>query len=206
MKKPLLATFAAFIVIACLVGLTLGIVSVKRALIPARTDRPLAASQTAAVLTAISLIQRRGLAADAALATTLRQQGKWRAASPSDVYIAQAERGGDTPFAYTLAHGTAIVAVVLAPRFFTDTTPTARAALMIHEMGHVRAYLTTGRSGEYDGYKREYDTYARLGLTERDGLTYFAMLDGVAQYVLPRAPAYKTRPDIKAYLAQSAIH
>ena len=32
------------------------------------------------------------------------------------------------------------------------------------------------------------------------------MLDGVTQYVLPRAPAYKTRPDIKAYLAQSAGH
>ena len=74
---------------------------------------------------------------------------------------------------------------------------------MIHEMGHVRAYLKTGRSEEYDGYKREYDTHARLGLTERDGLTYFALLDGVTEYVLPRAPAYKSRPDIKAYLAQS---
>ena len=29
------------------------------------------------------------------------------------------------------------------------------------------------------------------------------MLDGVTQYVLPRAPAYKNRPDIQAYLAQS---
>ena len=117
--------------------------------------------------------------------------------------MAQAERAGDTPFAYTLAHGTTISAVVLAPRFFTDTTPTARAALMIPDMGHVRAYLSAGRSEEYDGYKREYDAHARLGLTERDGLTYFALLDGVTQYVLPRAPAYKNRPDIRAYLAQS---
>ena len=58
---------------------------------------PPGASETASVVAAIALMKHRGLTDDAALATTLRQQNKWRAASPTDAYMAQAEHAGDTP-------------------------------------------------------------------------------------------------------------
>jgi len=203
-RRPVLAALGVLVFAACLAGLTLGLLAVRRALPPAaRSAAPLTAAQTTALRAAITLLRKRGLAGDASLAAALLQQGKWHAAGPDDPSLAQAEHAGGTPYAYTLADGKKIVAVVLAPRFFGEATPTARAALMVHEMGHVRAYLKTGRSDEYDGYRREYDTHAQLGLTARDGLPYWAMLDGVTQYVLPRAPAYKSRPDVKAFLAQS---
>jgi hypothetical protein len=140
---------------------------------------------------------------EATQATQIERIGLWHAASPTDGYLKRAEQAGDTPFAYTLSSGHHPSAIVLAPRFFTETTPTARAALMIHEMGHYRAYVQTGHSDEYDGYKAEYDTHTKLGLGESDGLTYFSMLDGVVENVAPRLPVYKTYPDVQGYIQQS---
>ena len=206
MKRPVLAALGLTIVASCVTAITLGLLSVKHALThahPSHVHAPLPPGQAATLRAAIAIMRERHLNADAALAATLLRQAKWQAAAPDDFYLTQAERGGDTPYAYTLADGKTIIGVFLAPRFFTEVTPPARAALMIHELGHVRAYLQTGRSDEFDGYKHEYDANAKLGLTERDGLPYFAMLDGVTQYVLPRAPEYRNRADIRAYLAQS---
>ena len=204
MKKPWFSVIIAVLVAAGLLGITLGALSLKRALLPGRSDLPLTPAQAAAVQAALTLMRQRGLTSDAAFGTMLLRQGQWRAASATDAYLAQSERSGDTPYAYTLADGKRIEAVVLAPRFFTETTPLGRAALMIHEMGHVRAYQKTGQSTEYDGYKREYDTHSQLGLTDADGLVYWSMLDGVVEYVVPRAPAYKNRPDVQDYLKQSS--
>jgi hypothetical protein len=144
-------------------------------------------------------MRTQGLKAQADLALKLEKQGIWRAASPSDLYITEAELQGDTPYAYTLSPGFHPIAIVLAKRFFDEATPTGRAAVMIHEMGHYSAYIKFGRSTEYDGYKVEYDTHAKLSLTERDGLVYFSMLDGVDQYVVPRDPKYKNYADIRQF-------
>jgi hypothetical protein len=204
MNKTSVTVLITVLIAACLTGIVLGGLALRRALVPARSDQALTSDQTSTVRAAFTLMRSRGLTTDAAFGTSLLAQGKWRAASPHDTYIAYAERDGDTPFAYTLADGKHIEAVVFAPRFFTETTPTARAAVMIHEMGHCRAYLQTGQSTEYDGYKREYDTHAQLGLSERDGLVYWSMLDGVVEYVVPRDPSYKTRPDVQNYIKQAA--
>jgi hypothetical protein len=170
-----------------------------------RTDLPLSQSQREEVAAGIALIQSKGLTTDAALATQLLQQGIWRAASPKDAYIRMAEDGGDTPFAYTLSGGHHPEAIVLAARFFDQsTTDTGRAALMIHEMGHYRAYVMNGKSTEYDGYKAEYDKSKRLGLSDKDGMVYFGMLDGVAEYVVPFDSSYGKKPDVKNYMDQPA--
>lgn len=168
-----------------------------------RTDLALTAPQQKTVREAITLMAGRQLKSDADFATTLLRRGKWRAATERDPYLLAAEQAGDTPFAYTLSEGKDPDAIVLAPRFFTDATPVGRAALMIHEMGHYRAYVKTGRSDEFDGYKAEYDEHGQLGLSAADGLVYFGMLDGVTQFVVPRLPRYKTYPEIKSYITQS---
>lgn len=204
MKKPGLTLIIAIVVAACLAGITLGALSIKQALVPDRSDLSLTTAQKTTVQSALALMRQRGLSAEAALGTNLLRQGKWRASSSHDAYIAQSERSGDTPYAYTLAEGKHIEAIVLAPRFFTETTPTGRAALMIHEMGHVRAYQKSGQSTEYDGYKEEYDTHVQLGLTDADGLVYWSMLDGTAEYVVPRDPSDKNRPDVQDYLKKAA--
>ena len=179
---------------------------VSRATDPSRIGQPLTSAEDKQVTGAIALIRQKGLASWADQATTLEKAGKWKAAKPDDPYLAASEKAGDTPFAYTLPddkHPHVPIEVVLAPRFFTDADTTAEAALMIHEMGHWRAFVANGSSTEYDGYKTEYDTHKQLGFGEDDGLAYWAMLDGVEQYVVPRAPAYKNYPDVKAYIAQS---
>lgn len=176
--------------------------SFAKAATPKRTDRPLLPTEAAIVQTALTLMHERGLTDEAALGHRIQQRGLWRAATPDDPYMHDAEKAGDTPFAYTLPENRRPVAIVLAPRFFSDTTPTARAAVLIHEMAHYRAYYAKRNSDEFDGYKAEYDTHTKLGLTEADGLTYFAMLDGVAEYVVPRLPEYKTFADVKAYMTE----
>jgi hypothetical protein len=145
-------------------------------------------------------MQARGITSDADLGNKLLKAGIWRAALPDDKYIAGAEKSGDTPFAYTLSPGRKPVAIVLASRFFNTATAVGQAAVMIHEMGHYKAYVRSGASTEYDGYKEEYDNYPRLGLSEADGLVYFSMLDGTAEYVVPRDKSYSSRPDLKQFL------
>ncbi len=202
-KKPTIV----FVCVFCLTGLgamLLGVVAVSHLLRPQRTDRPLTASEKSTVQDAVTLIHQHGLTMQSELAEQLMTKGIWRAATDQDPYLKASEKNGDTPFAYTLSSGKHPRAIVLAPRFFTETTPTARAALMLHEMGHYQAYVRTGRSDEYDGYKAEYDTHTQIGLTEDDSLTYFAMLDGVVEYVIPRDKSYKSRPDVQAYIAESS--
>ena len=201
-KNLLALGLTALVLIAT--GITVfSVFAIARALNLPRSDRPLRGSEADAVRAAILLMRTRGLPQEAALAAQIDRRGLWRAASPDDRYLKGSEQAGDTPFAYTLSSGHHPCAIVLAPRFFTDTTPTARAALMIHEMGHYRAYVQTGRSTEFDGYKAEYDTHAKLGLGETDSLTYFSMLDGVQEFVAPRLPVYKTYPDVADYIKQS---
>lgn len=204
MKRPwwkdgLLVGVAAFC-LACVAAIALGVLALARVPPPERTDRALTSREEDAVQAAAVLLRQRKLAPEAALAKQIGRRGQWRAASPDDRYLKLAEQGGDTPFAYTLASGHRPTVIVLAPRFFSDTTPPARAALMIHEMAHYEAYVRAGRSDEFDGYRAEYDTHDKLGLGEGDGLTYFAMLDGVVEYVVPRDPSYKKRPDVKGYM------
>jgi hypothetical protein len=166
---------------------------------------PLSESQRAAVTAAITLMQKKGLKSFVKLANDIDSQGKWRAASSTDQYLAESEKSGDTPFAYTLpdsAHPHRPVAIVLAPRFFTDADPVAQAALMIHEMGHWAAFVKTGKSTEYDGYKTEFDNHRKIGLTSQDSLTYFMMLDGVVENVVPRDKSYAKDPEIVAYNKQ----
>ncbi len=154
---------------------------------------------------AIGIMRDHHLSSQAKMASVLLAQGKWLAASSTDRYMAQAEKSGDTPFAYTLpddAHPKRPIAIVLASRFFDQADSTARAALMIHEMGHWLAFEHTGKSTEYDGYKAEYDTHRQLGLTDQDGLTYFAMLDGVVENVVPIDKSYKQKPDVKQFEEQ----
>ena len=204
MKRPwwkdgLLVAVTAFC-LACLGVIGFGLLALARTPAPQRTDRALPEGEDGAIQSATTLMRQRKLAPEAALAVQIERRGQWRAATADDPYLKQAEQGGDTPFAYTLADGHHPTAIVLAPRFFSDTTPTARAALMIHEMAHYQAYVKSGRSDEFDGYKAEYDAHDTLGLGEGDGLTYFAMLDGVVEYVVPRDPSYKKRPDVKGYM------
>jgi hypothetical protein len=131
-------------------------------------------------------------------------QGIWVRAFPNDRYLKTAEQNGDTPYAYTLSAGKHPSAIVLAPRFFTESlTMPSRASLMIHEMGHYEAYVATGKSDEYDGYKTQYDAAQKLGLGESDGLIYFMMLDGVTQYVVPRDPSYGRKADVQKYARES---
>lgn len=165
--------------------------------------QPLAADQEKAVEDAAKLMASRGLADDAVLTNQLLAKGIWKAARPDDPYMKASEKSGDTPYAYTLSDGKHPSAIVLASRFFTEATPTGRAAVMVHELGHYRAYVATGKSDETDGYKAEYDKHAKLGLTQDDGLVYFSMLDGVQEYVVPKYPAYKNYPDVKQYMTQS---
>jgi len=160
----------------------------------------LTVDQTAAVTQALALIRSHGITLDAELGQKLLNLGIWRAATPDDIYIAGAEKAGDTPFAYTLSPGHHPIAIVLADRFFSQATPLGRAAVMIHEMGHYKAYVKSGKSTEYDGYKEEYDNYPRLGLSESDGLVYFSMLDGTAEYVVPIDKRYAKRPDLQQFL------
>jgi hypothetical protein len=163
---------------------------------------PLTAQQSQVVRDAAALMAARGLTDEARLTNDLLTRRIWRAASPDDPYLADSEKAGDTPFAYTLSAGRHPSEIVLAPRFFTQT-PTGRAALMLHELGHYRAYIRTGQSTELDGYKAEYDTHAKIGLSENDGLVYFSMLDGVVEFVVPHFPRYANYPDIKSYMAMS---
>lgn len=138
------------------------------------------------------------------LSERLAARGIWVKATPDDVYLKQAEKNGDTPYAYTLSSGKSPSAIVLASRFFTeDLSPASRASLMVHEMGHYEAYVATGKSDEFDGYKTQYDVAKKLGLSETDGIIYFMMLDGVEEYVVPRDHSYADKPDVKAYMAES---
>lgn len=198
-KDGLLVGVSAFC-LACVGVIAFGLLALARTPAPQRTDRALSEREDEPIQAAAALLRQRRLTSEAALVVQIERRGQWRAATPDDPYLKQAEQSGDTPFAYTLADGHHPTAIVLAPRFFADTTPTARAALMIHELAHYRAYVKSGRSDEFDGYKAEYDTHDTLGLGEGDGLTYFALLDGVVEYVAPRLPAYKKRPDIKGYM------
>ena len=52
-----------------------------------------------------------------------------------------------------------------------------------------------------DVAKAEYDSYPRLGLSDKDGLVYFSMLDGTAEYVVPRDKTYAKRSDLKQFLS-----
>lgn len=198
-KDGLLVAVSAFCFV-CIGVIAFGLLALAHTPAPQRTDRALTEREDSVILSAVTLLRQRKLLPEAALAMQIERRGQWRAATAADPYLKQAEQGGDTPFAYTLANGHTPTVIVLAPRFFTDTTPTARAALMVHEMAHYQAYVKTGRSDEYDGYKAEYDRHDQLGLGEGDGLTYFAMLDGVVEYVVPRTPSYKQRPDVKGYM------
>jgi hypothetical protein len=159
-------------------------------------------NQHAAISSAIELMDSSGLARFAGLARQIDRAGEWRAALPNDQYLAASEKSGDTPFAYTLpdpSHPYQPIAIVLAPRFFTDADERAQAALMVHEMGHWLAFLKKGKSTEYDGYKTEFDNHKALGLTSDDGLTYYAMLDGVEQNVVPIDKSYAKQSEIVAY-------
>ena len=162
----------------------------------------LSPAQQASVESAIGLMKSKGLISFVKLATQIDNAGKWRAALPDDQYLAASQSSGDTPYAYTLpdsAHPHQPIAVVLAPRFFGEADQRAEAALMIHEMGHWMAFVKTGQSTEYDGYKTEFDNHKKIGLTSDDGLTYFSMLDGVEQNVVPRDKSYAKQPEIIAY-------
>ncbi|MDR3710177.1 MAG: hypothetical protein P4L33_17925 [Capsulimonadaceae bacterium] len=136
----------------------------------------------------------------------LLRTGRIRMEAAGDAYFRQAEKQGGTPFAYTLPRTDAPrrpLAIVLGHRFLAATTP-AQAALLAHEAGHWRAFVKTGASDEYDGYKAEYDAARSLGLGEGDGLTYFAMLDGVVEYVVPRDPRYAARADVRSFMAATS--
>lgn len=198
------ATFAFFV--SCLVLAAFATGGCRSAEPDAsQIGQPLTSAQAKTVSDAIALMRKKGLGTWADQAATLNKAGQWKAAKPDDPYLAASEKAGDTPFAYTLPddkHPHSPIEIVLAPRFFTDADPTAEAALMIHEMGHWRAFVKNGSSTEYDGYKTEYDTHKQLGFGEDDGLAYWAMLDGVVQYVVPKAPAYKNYPDVKSYIEQ----
>lgn len=186
-------------------GFGLLAISVALAAGPTLPGRALSDKEASAVTADIAAMRSAKLPDLAKLASRLMAAGEIRAALPDDQWLAGAEKAGDTPYAYTLPNPSAPkspIAIVLAPRFF-DATPKAQTSLLIHEMGHWRAFVATGASTEFDGYKLEYDTYRKVGLSESDGLTYFAMLDGVVQYVVPKLPSYGKQADIKAYEASS---
>ena len=165
---------------------------------------PLSAGERKTLDADAAYMNAHGLNHFGALAKQLADSGIWMDANDGDRYLRGAEQNGDTPYAYTLSGGKHPSAIVLAPRFFAENLSDAsRASLMIHEMGHYEAYVATGKSDEYDGYKTQYDTSAKLGLTEADGITYFMMLDGVEQYVVPRDASYAQKPNVKEYIEQS---
>jgi hypothetical protein len=164
-------------------------------------------TQLASVKSALTLIRNAGLKTYADLGDNLLAQNQWQAALPNDPFIAQAEKGGDTPFAYTLpdnSHPKQPIAIILAGRFFIDADPTAQAALMVHELGHWMAFQRQGSSTEYDGYKAEFDSHKALGLTSADGLVYTFMLDGVDQYVVPIDKSYAKNPEVAEYIKESS--
>jgi hypothetical protein len=169
---------------------------------PTAVGQPLTNDQTTVVDKAIGLMASTGLSSDSMLGIDLMNKHIIKAATPDDVYMKGSEKAGDTPYAYTLSDGKQPSTIVLAPRFFTEATDIGRAALLVHEFGHYRAYVATGKSDEVDGYKVEYDKHKQLGLTEADGLVYFSMLDGVVEYVVPKYPKYKDFADVKAYNSQ----
>jgi len=169
---------------------------------PTVVGQPLASDQLASVQSALDTMKSVGLSDDSKLGSELLSKHILKAATPDDVYFKQSEKEGNTPYAYTLSDGKQPSAIVLAPRFFSEATPTGRAALLIHEFGHYRAYVATGKSDEVDGYKVEYDEHNQLGLSETDGLVYFSMLDGVVEYVIAKYPKYKGYADVKAYNSQ----
>jgi hypothetical protein len=174
--------------------------------LPLRAGLPLTTDQQATVLAAATLLREKKLIRVAGMVASLTSSGRMSAATSDDQYIAAAQRSGDTPFAYTLPDDLNPhhpIAIVLASRFFDQTTPTARASILTHEIGHWSAYLKHGKSDEYDGYKAQFDTHRQLGLTERDGLTYFMMLDGVVEYVVPRDCRYANMPEVKAYMSET---
>ena len=201
MNKAVLIAVGAVVLVFGGLGYV-GYTVVSGVISPARSDRPLSDSEAGQVQTSITILHKQGLSDDEKLAITLLKTGLWRAATPQDVFMKEAQAEGDTPFAYTLSNGHHPSAIVLASRFFTDTTDTGRAAIMIHEMGHYRAYVSHGQSTEYDGYKAEYDKSKKLGLSERDGLVYFGMLDGVVEYVVPVDKSYAKQADVKGYMDQ----
>jgi hypothetical protein len=201
MNKSIPIAVAATILVLGGIGY-LGYLVVAGTVTPVSVTDTLSDSEAAQVRTSIGILHKQRLSDDEKLASTLLKSGTWKAATPQDVYMKSAESQGDTPFAYTLSNGHHPSAIVLASRFFTDTTDTGRAAIMIHEMGHYRAYVAHGQSTEYDGYKAEYDKSKKLGLSERDGLVYFGMLDGVEEYVVPIDKSYAQYPDVKAYINQ----
>ncbi|MCW3062494.1 MAG: hypothetical protein JWQ02_4315 [Capsulimonas sp.] len=166
----------------------------------AQMGRPMTATERAMVTKAAELMAKKGLKEEATLTTSLLGKGIWRSATDTDIYMKQAEQDGGTPYAYTLSEGKNPSAIVLAPRFFNETTETARASLMLHELGHYRVYVKTGRSDETDGYKAQYDENKKLGMGEESSLPYFAMLDGVVEYVVPKYPEYKNFSDVKGYM------
>ncbi|WP_125205861.1 hypothetical protein [Capsulimonas corticalis] len=166
----------------------------------AQMGRLMTADERTMVTDAAALMAKKGLKDESALATSLLGKGIWRSATADDIYMKQAEKDGGTPYAYTLSAGKQPSAIVLAPRFFKETTAPARASLMLHELGHYRAYVKTGFSDETDGYKAQYDANKKLGMGEEDSLPYFAMLDGVVEYVVPKYPEYKKYPDVKGYM------
>jgi hypothetical protein len=167
-----------------------------------QAGRPLTTEERKTVMEAIGVMAVHGLPDQAKLADDLLTRHMWRAALPNDEYLAVSEKQGYTPYAYTLSDGKHPNAIVLGPKYFKEADTVGRASLMLHEMGHYMAYIRTGRSDEVDGYKAQYDTHTKIGLSERDGLVYFSMLDGVEQYVIAKYPKYAQFPDVKAYIKQ----
>ena len=185
-----------------IIALALLSISIASSSQDAPAGRVLSPDESTKVRATVRIMADAKLSALSTLAAALLSSGKIFAAAKDDPWFASAESSGDTPYAYTMpdsSHPRQPTAIVLAPRYFA-ATPRAQAALLIHELGHWQAFRARGSSTEFDGYKLEYDTASRIGLTERDGLTYFAMLDGVVQYVVPRAPAYAKRADVAEYI------
>lgn len=167
--------------------------------------KPLSPDEQSVLSDCAKYMDQHDLAHYSSLARSLMSRGIWLHAAPDDRFLKASEQNGDTPYAYTLSGGKHPSAIVLAPRFFTESLTTAsRASLMIHEMGHYEAYVATGKSDEYDGYKTQYDAAHKLGLSEKDGLIYFMMLDGVTQYVVPRDPSYGRKADVQEYVKESS--
>lgn len=198
--KKKLATACVITIVAILGGYLMCHAAKKPA---GQAGRPMSPAEQRDVVDAIAVMSSHGLSDQAALANQLLAKHIWRAALPTDEYLAGSTKSGYTPFAYTLFDGKKPNAIVLGPGYFDKSTTTiARASLMLHEMGHYQAYTRTGNSDEVDGYKAQYDTHTKIGLSEADGLVYFCMLDGVQQYVIAKYPQYKNYPDVKAYISQ----
>ncbi len=164
--------------------------------------RAATADEARTINEASALIHTKKVVPYDALCGQLIAQGRIRPAVADDPWLKEAEASGGTPFAYTMpddAHPHQPLAIVLAPRFFTATTPAARGSILVHELGHWMAFVKRGSSTEYDGYKAEFDTHKQIGLTDTGGLTYYMMCDGVVEYVVPRDKTYAKDPEIIAY-------